>query len=327
MKLTIAIPTYNRKQTLFELLQQFELILGSISSSFVIDFIIFDNSDTDETEIALKDLTSIGKSKLMYKKHPKNLGYDGNIFDLYLNATGDYVWFFGDDDVPEFDCIDSIYSGLVSNPDVLLVPFRQPKSLLVPQYQVDSFVCTSEATIPNILNILVSGKLTSYVYKKVNLNEESITRLQNFMGCGWFHIVVALELLYVKDDSKLSTLNRFCASCKSDEDVKNIQWLPTPYIKYDMIFKHPLVFKNYNKDIVGVFTNVYLSGIIITCYGSSGVWKVKSKDDYVQFGLSYPFRNLILLRPKFLIVWILLRLNLTSYFMKVFENHSKKSGY
>ena len=135
-------------------------------------------------------------------------------------------------------------------------------------------------------------------------------------------------MLFIKQNTKLITLNTFCASCKSDEDVKNIQWLPTPFLKYKTIANHPFLlnFKN-DREIIELFNKVYLAGIIITCYGCSGVWNVKSLDEYSKFGLNYPFDKILLKNPKFLIFWLLIKTKLTRQFSFVFSIHSKRSGY
>lgn len=91
-QLTVAIPTYNRAESLknvLDALQTEDLTLFKI--------IISDNSSSNATE----QLASTYKNalpNLFYSKNKENLGYSLNVMRLYDLADTEYIWYLCDDD-------------------------------------------------------------------------------------------------------------------------------------------------------------------------------------------------------------------------------------
>jgi abequosyltransferase len=95
--LTIAIPTYNRASLLSTLLSA---LLPQIILEPRVELIVSDNASPDETpEIVSKFQAE--KMPIRYIRNSTNLGPDRNILQCFEQATGKYVWVFGDDDVLE----------------------------------------------------------------------------------------------------------------------------------------------------------------------------------------------------------------------------------
>ena len=96
IKLSIAIPTYNRAKYL-------DKCLKSIYNQKNIDFneievVISDNNSSDETKFVVdkwKDKFPI----FVYKKNSTNIGPTRNIRNALNLARGNYIWLFGDDDI------------------------------------------------------------------------------------------------------------------------------------------------------------------------------------------------------------------------------------
>lgn len=90
--LTIAIPTYNRAETLEKIIIQ----LGKEKEkSFLI--LISDDNSSDNTEAVVKKYQK-HLPNLIYHKNKSNLGYSGNVCKLYELASTRYIWFLCDDD-------------------------------------------------------------------------------------------------------------------------------------------------------------------------------------------------------------------------------------
>ena len=63
-----------------------------------VEVLVSDNASTDNTAAVVKAEIEKGLLNLVYYRNPVNLGFDGNIFEIYRRAQGQYVWFMGDDD-------------------------------------------------------------------------------------------------------------------------------------------------------------------------------------------------------------------------------------
>ncbi len=95
--LTIAIPTYNRAQSL-------DLLLRSIDNQLIgidgvdLEVLIFDNCSTDNTsEIA--DFFTLKNTIIKYVKNQENIGPDNNFIKAFNLAQGQYLWMLGDDEL------------------------------------------------------------------------------------------------------------------------------------------------------------------------------------------------------------------------------------
>jgi glycosyltransferase involved in cell wall biosynthesis len=94
--LTIGIPTFNRAASLRH---QLERIEQEIPENSAVEVLVSDNASRDETEEMVKALSKSAKFELRYNRNSINLGYDGNIIEIYNRARGLYVWFLSDDDI------------------------------------------------------------------------------------------------------------------------------------------------------------------------------------------------------------------------------------
>lgn len=104
--LTIAIPTYNRKKYLIELLP---VLLAQIQQAdpndCFIQLLIVNNASTDGTNEIIR---SIKDFKIKYIENKTNIGADKNFIECVKHANGKYVWLFGDDDLLEVGAISKI---------------------------------------------------------------------------------------------------------------------------------------------------------------------------------------------------------------------------
>lgn len=93
--LTIAIPTYNRRDCLAQLL---EILLPQLEGETRVELVVSDNASQDDTHAVVASFLRRGL-ELRYSRNEKNLGADGNFIRCYELARGEYVWIFGDDDI------------------------------------------------------------------------------------------------------------------------------------------------------------------------------------------------------------------------------------
>src|SRR5881227_721237 len=93
--LTLAIPTYNRSGCLRRLL---EMLAPQLAGQNCVELLISDNASTDDTPAILESICRAGL-KFRLIRNDVNIGPDGNFEQCFTQATGKYVWIFGDDDV------------------------------------------------------------------------------------------------------------------------------------------------------------------------------------------------------------------------------------
>lgn len=133
IQLSVALPVYNGAKNLKK---HFNRIFKECDRKKFKDFfeiIISDNCSTDNT----REITYFYKKKFLKKKNlsikyysnKKNLGYFKNFIRLPKLATGKYIIFFSDDDIPEKGFYNKIYSKINNKNDntMLIAPIRNSK--------------------------------------------------------------------------------------------------------------------------------------------------------------------------------------------------------
>lgn len=94
--LSVAIPTYNRAETLRRQLQS---LLGQIvGCQEDIEIVVSDNASSDSTRSVVDEMRQ-HFPVLKYVRNAQNLGLLQNVDRAARACEGDYVWFVGDDDV------------------------------------------------------------------------------------------------------------------------------------------------------------------------------------------------------------------------------------
>lgn len=98
MKLSICIPTYNRRNELVKLIKSIEEAINEFQVAPSLEVIVCDNASDDGTEIEMNYVIS----KLKYVRYTRNIcnqGFAANLNKTIELARGDYCWLLGSDDV------------------------------------------------------------------------------------------------------------------------------------------------------------------------------------------------------------------------------------
>jgi glycosyltransferase involved in cell wall biosynthesis len=106
--LSVCIMTYNRVGTLREAL---ESILPQVADNPEIEVMVSDNASTDETRQVVAAYCE-NHPRLRYSRNETNVGFDGNVVACIVNAAGDYVAYFSDDDIAPPGMIAGLLQGL-----------------------------------------------------------------------------------------------------------------------------------------------------------------------------------------------------------------------
>jgi len=111
--LSIYIPTYNRKDRLFELLNALAAIKTQ-SASTDFEVVVCDNASSDGTPNLAHQAVS-NNIVDTYIRRRINEGPDSNILDCFKFTTGDFVWVLCDDDIPQPHSIRNIQKAIADH--------------------------------------------------------------------------------------------------------------------------------------------------------------------------------------------------------------------
>jgi glycosyltransferase involved in cell wall biosynthesis len=160
IKLSIAIPTFERKDLLLALLLSLKKQLRHD-----VEVIVSDNGSSDGTLNMLKEL-EIPQLKVI--GFEKNRGIDANIVNVIQHASGEYIFLFSDDDVFKEGLLEQILSLLDSSYDVIVLNHygftQDPHKPLTPCFlpQINrTFSCGEK-----FFRYVGLGFLSSLIFKK-----------------------------------------------------------------------------------------------------------------------------------------------------------------
>ena len=113
-KLSVYIPTYNRKEYLK---RQLEFIFSDAEGHLSeIEVVVSDNASEDGTQEMAEALQE--KYQFAYYRNEKNLGITANAQLGAKYCTGDFFWLVGDDDYIEQGVIKKIFQIFAAYPDI-----------------------------------------------------------------------------------------------------------------------------------------------------------------------------------------------------------------
>lgn len=118
MRLTIAIPTYNRSSLLAENLHNLLLQIGTLDEA--VDIVVSDNASSDDTGSIVEALIAEG-APISYYRNAINLGMDENADLSIQRSSGQFVLLLGDDDMLEPNSLDTILRCLTKHPDIGII--------------------------------------------------------------------------------------------------------------------------------------------------------------------------------------------------------------
>ncbi|PJC52309.1 MAG: hypothetical protein CO030_03525, partial [Candidatus Magasanikbacteria bacterium CG_4_9_14_0_2_um_filter_42_11] len=95
--ISICIPTYKRASCLKQCLDSIVVQLDDPLVRDRVEIVISDNASPDNTENIVEEFKK-KYNNIVYYKNTENIGVDRNILNVAARASGEYVWFMGDDD-------------------------------------------------------------------------------------------------------------------------------------------------------------------------------------------------------------------------------------
>jgi glycosyltransferase involved in cell wall biosynthesis len=194
MKLTIAIPTYNRANRLEKALVDLCAEISLSVNRSEVEIYVSDNGSTDKTAEIIMQCSKFFEDKgipFSSNTAKKNEGFDANVFACYSRSNSDYVWFLSDDDNISHGSIDIILRDINQYlPSVLFYNHDQKPYDRAHPY-INKFEYFDKVTDQNIIaiqKIIRWPKLSALVIKKCESGLEVLNQDSGFM-----HIILALQ--------------------------------------------------------------------------------------------------------------------------------------
>lgn len=222
--LSICIPTFNRADKLRRLLGAFGEELKLFDLKGKLEIFIADNCSSDNTESVVDEYKELFGSSLRYYKHPSDIGGDANVDFLYKNARGEYVWFFGDDDIPINNAIAEVVNSLrCYHPSAMLFAFVQPNA---PHPFFDIVQRTEVITDDEkaVYAITKWPKVSMCIIERKILNENDISFLKPYVGTGWYFLTLTLYIFYISSRHSLLLYREPLAM--ADDEYSNLRYSP-----------------------------------------------------------------------------------------------------
>lgn len=194
MLLTLAIPTYNRAESLRATLRSF---LAQIEQRGLLDveIVVSDNCSTDDTpHVCASVAAEYPGVSVRYFRNESNVGFDRNVDALFCHARGKYVWTFSDDDDPSPDALPHVVD-LLGQRDVRFAFVNYQVSVdgqSMPSRFGAGDDCWLEAR-----DLLKTVRFSnSLISSCVFLRQAWLTAgAEKFVGTLWIHFFMAREVL------------------------------------------------------------------------------------------------------------------------------------
>lgn len=109
--ISICIPTFNRANYLEEAIESILPQLGRDT-----EFLVYDTGSTDHTRDLMKQFTR-QSANIRYLRVETRLGVDETLLLLLEESRGEYIWFFGSDDVLKEGAVQKIRGRILRAPE------------------------------------------------------------------------------------------------------------------------------------------------------------------------------------------------------------------
>lgn len=203
-KLTIAIPTYNRRDLLKRALDS---VIPQMSSD--IEVLVSDNASNDGTEEMISEFFPM----VRYIKNDVNLGYEGNFLMCCRQSRGEYILVLGSDDRLAKGAVSYILNFLTKNNcDLIFMNFRRfdvtkndayiQNSEYIKNYNLYDDIITTDRSI----FMKYAGHSISYISASI-VKKSTLANVENpekFIGTNFIHVYMIFEA--VKPDSRFGII-------------------------------------------------------------------------------------------------------------------------
>lgn len=262
LKLSIAIPTYNRCNYLMELVPNLlEQCYEADKNCAEIEVIISDNASTDATSKYILKKFSNNK-RIKYYRNDENIGADANFIKSVERSTGRYVWLFGDDELLKNHAIVSVLNIIKKHSNSLLIVKDESYNTKLTHSQLfntySDLVFFVSKKNPNFL--LAHTLITTNIFLKDIFD---IQRANEFISTNYGHMYAISENLknggsvYVFNQPIIQVRKHRAAFAQPPKNLllkqaKYIFYIGTIYNNIDIkLYSYKFIFINLIKQLFG----------------------------------------------------------------------------
>ena len=197
MKLSIAIPTYNRSYFLNNNLKQ---LLREYDNNF--EVIIQDNASTDNTKEIVEKYIKLGLP-IIYERNLTNLGWTKNFEICFKKAKTKYMILLGDDDIIVNGGVDIILKNINEhNPDIIFM-----NAFSIKNYDKEYYASKNDSQLFDLDEFLCETILQFRLISSYVVKTEYVNKVKEFSG-NFAHLHVVFETLsnakkFLKINNKL----------------------------------------------------------------------------------------------------------------------------
>ncbi|HIW80358.1 MAG TPA: glycosyltransferase [Candidatus Acetatifactor stercoripullorum] len=221
IRLTIAIPTYNRCDLLHRTL---ESVMTQWSDC--IEVIVSDNASTDGTEAMMEAYSQ--EKKVRYFRNPENLGMDKNFLKCLQLARGEYIHLLSDDDILLPGAVAKILSLIESerpnyinlNSFTYSTDLYNPNEKKNPRINVKEDIVTKDKkTYMELIGVYITYISATIIRKSDFLK---IQKPERYFGTYFLHAHLVLEILKEKTSKVVITRDAYIAAKNNNSGGFNL---------------------------------------------------------------------------------------------------------
>ena len=189
IKMTIAIPTYNRYSTLCETLDSIE---NQWRDEFEgeVEVLVSDNASDDQTA-SIVEYDAFVKTKAKYYRNETNIGADRNFINCWEKASGKYVLILSDDDVLFPGTIGACLDLFTNDPDIVFLKVGEWKERKNAGYQEKYKEYHSDSLFIDDLGLTIVV-LSSLILKRELIDTRELNR---YIGTFFSQVYATIEVM------------------------------------------------------------------------------------------------------------------------------------
>lgn len=188
--LTIAIPTWNRAETLNKALGF--LLPQIIQFKDEIEIVVSDNASDDNTkEIVRNYISTYTELNILYNRNSENIKFFGNFKKCRELANGKYIWLLSDDDFVCEDVVKEIMLNLHSDNDYAAIYLKNSHNI----NSMHSDVLTYEELIRK--ETFRISLISSVIFLNDKLNDEML--MERYSGSSFIGFIFLLNSFNFKN--------------------------------------------------------------------------------------------------------------------------------
>ena len=257
--LTVAIPSYNRADTLYKTVLFFikNILKNNLQDEVIL--LVSDNASPDKTWTYLKEIKQRYPLLINIHRQDSNLGYAKNVLWLLNNCTSKYIWTIGDDDIYKEETLLTIISNLEKNIDVLFLNCEYPSNST---YKLGREVTQEyKGTLEEIISI-PNDQVT---YMSCNVVKTDLIKISPYTSDNW---ILADKIIHLHPKCKAKFLPHPFVRYSSADIESN--WLKNPlktalfsleFLRLLIVEKDNPLLKEWGKQSANDFADVLIRSL------------------------------------------------------------------